>query len=386
GDVNGDGFDDFLVGAPNADPNGSNSGSVYLVLGRPGASPTAGDDVFYAQRGGLTIDGGAGTDTMVYAYARDSYTLTYLGNNQVRVTGPSSPEQIPTTDLLTNFERLQFADGTYAPPTSDAFFDPIAFGRAEFGTSPSGGGWVSYNSMPRTVGDMNGDGHDDIVGFGVNGTYYAQGRADGSFGESQFIEGLFGSAQSAGGWTSYDQFPRHLADVNGDGRDDLVGFGNNGVTVALANSTGSWDAAGRFQATTNFGASATAGGWSSNDRYPRVMGDVNGDGRMDIIGFGNAGTYVALAQADGRFGETYLALDHFGTSTAGGWASQDSHMRTAVDLNGDGRDDLVGFGAAGVYVALAQLDGRFSDPTLVLGSFGTSAGAGGWASNDSYPR
>ena len=34
GDVNGDGFDDLLVGAPYTDPNGENSGSSYLVFGR----------------------------------------------------------------------------------------------------------------------------------------------------------------------------------------------------------------------------------------------------------------------------------------------------------------------------------------------------------------
>jgi len=34
GDVKGDGFDDVIVGAPNAEPNGTFSGSSYVVFGK----------------------------------------------------------------------------------------------------------------------------------------------------------------------------------------------------------------------------------------------------------------------------------------------------------------------------------------------------------------
>ena len=36
GDVNGDGFDDLIVGAPGADPNGSDAGASYVVFGKAG--------------------------------------------------------------------------------------------------------------------------------------------------------------------------------------------------------------------------------------------------------------------------------------------------------------------------------------------------------------
>jgi hypothetical protein len=38
-----------------------------------------------------------------------------------------------------------------------------------------------------------------------------------------------------------------------------------------------------------------AGGWSSDHLYPRELADVSGDGRADIVGFGQAGVYVSQA-------------------------------------------------------------------------------------------
>ena len=38
-----------------------------------------------------------------------------------------------------------------------------------------------------------------------------------------------------------------------------------------------------------------AGGWSSDNLYPRELADVNGDGQADIVGFGQAGVYVSQA-------------------------------------------------------------------------------------------
>ena len=53
-------------------------------------------------------------------------------------------------------------------------------------------------------------------------------------------------------------------------------------------------------------------------------------------------------------------------------------------MNGDGMADLVGFGDAGVYVALATGGGNFADPLLVFGNLGRGGQAGGWANNDVY--
>lgn len=41
-----------------------------------------------------------------------------------------------------------------------------------------------------------------------------------------------------------------------------------------------------------------AGGWSSQDLHPRHVADVNGDGFSDIVGFGHAGVLAGLNQGD----------------------------------------------------------------------------------------
>ena len=125
-------------------------------------------------------------------------------------------------------------------------------------------------------------GHADLVGFGSAGAFVALGETDGTFGDYFLATNAFGTAASAGGWSSDDLLPREVADVNGDGRADIVGFGRDGVYVAYGQSDGTFGA--WEQALEAFGSSDSAGGWSSNDRFPRIVADVDGDGEVIVGG------------------------------------------------------------------------------------------------------
>jgi Ca2+-binding RTX toxin-like protein len=99
GDVNGDGFDDLIVGAALADPNGSNSGSSYVVfggnftgsvtqLGTTGndtLSGTAANDVILGGRGDDVITGNGGIDRLAGGTGND--TLIISNANFGRVDG-----------------------------------------------------------------------------------------------------------------------------------------------------------------------------------------------------------------------------------------------------------------------------------------------------------
>ncbi len=269
--------------------------------------------------------------------------------------------------------------------TSSTRFQAHTLQVNNFGFSPSGGGWSSQDRFPRTVADVDGNGLADIVGFGIAGVWVARATGPNQFAPAELVVNNFGADPSAGGWSSNDLYARRMADVNGDGRADVVGFGIAGVYVALANAGGGYNPV--QYVLQNFGTDPSAGGWSSDNIYTRQLGDVNGDGRADIVGFGIAGVYVALGDAGGGFGPAQLRLQNFGTSPeGGGWTSYDRYPRTLADVNGDGRADIVGFGENGVFVALADGTGGFAPAQFVLQNFAASPSGGGWSSYDRYPR
>ena len=265
-----------------------------------------------------------------------------------------------------------FADaGVYvALSNGDGTFQPAQFVIADFGFEA---GW-RVDKHPRFLADITGDGRMDIVGFGDAGVYVALGNGDGTFQQVRFVIADFG--QEAGGWR-VDKHPRFLADITGDGRADIVGFGDAGVYVALSNGDGTFGPV-RF-VLADFGEEA--GGWRV-DKHPRFLADITGDGRADIVGFGDAGVYVALSNGDGTFQPPLFVLADFGFE-AGGWRV-DKHPRFLADVRAKGRSDIVGFGNDGVYVALSNGDGTFTfQPIPVVNDFGFDAG--GWRV-DKHPR
>jgi len=228
------------------------------------------------------------------------------------------------------------------------------------------GGWSSFGKFPRQVADVNGDGRADIIGFGDGATFVSLGKSNGTFGSP--FQAISNYGVTAGGWSSFDKFPRQVADVNGDGRADVIGFGDGATFVSLGQSSGTFGSP--FQAISNYGV--TAGGWSSFGKFPRQVADVNGDGRADVIGFGDGATFVSLGQSSGTFGSPFQAISNYGV-TAGGWSSFNTYPRQVADVNGDGRADIIGFASDGVYVSLSQ----YSPPTISINNLTVTEGNSG---------
>ena len=365
--------DDTIILSPFADRMSGFAGNDIITggLGSDWLEGGLGNDTFLDTKAGLNGDRLADftfgdriviTDASISGF---SFTLT---GNVLSYTGGSLSFGAPLNGLL---KATATATGGVELSLHNQFASSGNILVSNFAVGA--GGWSSQNQYPRHVADVNGDGFNDIVGFGQAGVLVSFGSANGSFSVASQVLANFGQAS---GWSSDNQFHRELADVNGDGRADIVGFGVAGTLVALARADGSFG--DPITGVTNFG---TSQGWATQEGYARVTGDVNGDGKADIIGFGTAGTLVSLGNGDGTFQSAKFALANFGVQQ--GWTSDNASHRTVADVNGDGRDDLIGFGTAGTYVALAKADGTFEASRLAVGNFGRDQG---WSSQDSFAR
>jgi hypothetical protein len=219
---------------------------------------------------------------------------------------------------------------------------------------------------PRMLADVNGDKRQDVVGFGQQGVWLA--TSTGYRFNPAYVLADFGYQS---GWR-VEKHVRTTGDINGDKWEDIVGFGNAGVYRSL--STGSGFAQAAF-VIADFGYDQ---GWRV-EKHVRLLADVNGDGRKDILAFGDAGVWLALATAQGYFAAPRYVLAEFGFNQ--GWMPA-KHIRTTADVNGDGRQDIVGFGDYGVWIALSTGSG-FSAPQYVLADFGYISGS--WRL-DRHPR
>ena len=197
------------------------------------------------------------------------------------------------------------------------------------------------------IGDINGDGKLDIVTQtqGSNTSRVHIGNGDGTFSVGQAVIGA--------GTQNYDI---ELVDLNGDGRKDIVISNylvSNTNTVYLANSDGTL----AFKA--NYARNVI-------QDLQLGSGDVNGDGRADLImgGSTNGAIEFSIGNGDGSFqapiNKTFLTVH----SAVGEGA-------TIVDLNNDGYGDLLAQTDEGAAVFLSNGNGTFLAPTAINNGLST---------------
>jgi Ca2+-binding RTX toxin-like protein len=178
---------------------------------------------------------------------------------------------------------------------------------------------------PRGVvtADVNGDGHlDMIVANSLSNNITVRfGDAFGSFGPAM--------TYSAGGKKAQQTTTVAVGDVNGDGFLDIVVTNRktNNVSVLLNDGTGHFGAATLYDT-----------GVKRSGKFPTAvkLGDMNGDGNLDIV-TANSNT--------GKNGSISILLGtgtgSFGTATVAKTLGRRPRDLELVDVNGDGKLDVV---------------------------------------------
>ncbi|PZF90835.1 S8 family serine peptidase [Micromonospora deserti] len=233
--------------------------------------------------------------------------------------------------------------------TRDRIVDPAGAPNLVLYADPGGPG---NDGFAGRHADVNGDGRDDIVSFtrGTSADVHVALSYGGSFGAPALWHTYFAAGQ---------EFPV-LGDVNGDRRDDLITFTRgNAANVYVALSTG-----------TSFGPAQRWHTWFAALKETPLVGDFNGDGRADLATF---------VREDVR--DVYVALSDGTTFVGSGvrWHADfvgDDGIPLAGDVNDDGRDDVIAvdrFTGTAVSVGLSTGSGfliapRWLDYFLTLGS------------------
>jgi len=404
GDVNGDGFADVILGAYLYDNGQNNEGRAFVYLGSavgPQAAPawTAENDEPLSSFGfsvGAAGDvNGDGYDDVIVGATRHDNPQEDEGGAWVYLGSPAGLVATAAWTAESNLEYSRFGSsvGTAGDVNGDGYADVIVgarfFGEAQsekgkayvYHGSPSGLSTVpnwsvegtqngqQFASSVLTAGDVNGDGYGDVVvgSSGTNAAFVFHGSATGLSTAAAWTTQIgqaiaaFGSSVSTAG------------DVNGDGYDDVI-------VGALLFDNGQVDEGGAFLYHGSASGLVSTPAWTAEGDQAGALfgnsvgtaGDVNGDGYSDVIV--GAPLYDNVESAEGR-AFVYLGSPA-GLTTGSDWTAESDQIAANLGRSVAGAGDVNRDGYADVIVGASTFDHTQLDEGRVSVFFGTSLAPG----------
>ncbi len=265
---------------------------------------------------------------------------------------PNLAGPLSAGDVTGNHELDLLSPGSGTPPNQPGTVAGNIYlnnGSGQFGFAGNG----NPPSQGFALADLNGDGLADLIGSDGTNILIWPGTGSPNFSASNVVV----IAPLAG--TGFFASALQIADMDGDGRPDLVmpnvilynegnfkftavqvtfGYANSPFVIGDFNHDGLLDIAmgaftllgqpGRtFRQVTPNGLNMTGGNYAA-------VGDLNGDGYPDVVFGGNSYPLVIeYGKGDGTFYEQ--------SALPSGPGSDFSQAIAVVDVNGDGRPDIV---------------------------------------------
>lgn len=448
GDVNGDGYSDIIIGAPSATYGGGDTyeGAFYIHHGSAtgivttpsfrGESNQSNAMMGTSVAGAGDINGDGYSDIIVGAPQYDYYQ-TNDGRAYVYFGGTGNPSLISTIELNSDGANFGASVATAGDVNGDGFSDVlISAPNHTIGQTREGVSWVYHggagNSFDETadaaiesniantrlgnsvkgIGDVNGDGYSDIM---IGSSAYTKGQT----GEGIALiyhgstSGIADDYTSLIAGTDIDsEFGTSVAsagDVNGDGYNDVivgapgydVGAGHTdegAVYIYLGNGNGVITPASIIlqanKANTGLGISVSSAGDINGDGYSDV---VAGASRYDNGGLTDRGAiYIWLGSASGISAASQVIIQGPQAGSQLGYS-----VSSAGDVNGDGYSDIIagayaatygeaGEGSAFIYhgsatgITAAATPNTHLQPNQAAAEFGYSVSAAGDLNGDGY--
>jgi hypothetical protein len=314
GDINGDGIPDIVA-------NNANAASVSVLLGKGDGSFGAHTD--YAVQGidGALALGDLNADGRLDIACSNLFNgsvsvLLNKGNGTFARTDYAPGIGLTTTVALGDLNGDGALDIVLGDYSNSRVVVLLGKGDGTF-TQKSPISVPGSNTQVIALGDLNNDGKLDLAVSYHNTAVVSVLLGNGN--------GTFGTGTNYARGAGPQGFGLALGDVNGDGDLDIVAANtqdsnsnNSSLSVLLNHGDGT------FAAHTDYGV--------GNRPRAVALGDLNGDGHLDIISANetNGDVSVLLGHGDGTFG---LNTEYV---TGGGAVSV-----ALGDLNGDGKLDAV---------------------------------------------